>query len=153
VVEGRYGQVRAQGEMVEQAERFLADLQPGAVIAAPGLERATLLLADQPGIQVSSLLHPGQETGTGDLIVEVARDRRVRGELGVDNHGNRYTGAYRARALLQADSAFMLGDQFLGRLLYTDEKLWLGSVGYSMHLGTNGLRASLGYSRTYYELG
>ncbi len=153
IVEGRYGKVQAQGAMAGEAQGFLAALRPGAVIEAASLERATLILSDQPGVKVSPLIRPGQEVGTGDLVVEVARETVLKGELGLDNHGNRYTGQIRAKASLQADSPFMLGDQFLGRLLYTDEGLWLGSVSYNLPLGTSGLRGNAGYAHTYYELG
>lgn len=153
IVEGRYGRVEAQGAMAGEAQGFLADLRPGEVIEAASLERATLILADQPGVKVVPLIRPGQEVGTGDLVVEVDRDRTFKGELGLDNHGNRYTGQTRLKANVQADSPFMLGDQFLGRLLYTDEGLWLGSASYSLPLGTSGLRGNVGYAHTYYELG
>lgn len=153
IVEGRYGRVEAQGALAGEAQGFLAGLRPGAVIEAASLERATLILSDQPGVKVAPLIRPGQEVGTGDLVVEVDRDRTFKGELGLDNHGNRYTGQTRLKANVQADSPFMLGDQFLGRLLYTDEGLWLGSASYSLPLGTSGLRGNVGYAHTYYELG
>lgn len=153
IVEGRYGRVEAQGALAGEAQGFLAGLRPGEVIEAGSLERATLILADQPGVKVSPFIRPGQEVGTGDLVVEVDRDRTFKGELGLDNHGNRYTGQTRLKANVQADSPFMLGDQFLGRLLYTDEDLWLGSLGYSLPLGGSGLRGTVGYAHTYYELG
>ena len=153
IVEGRYGKVEAQGPFAAQAQAYLAPLQPGAVIEAAALERASLVLGDQPGIKVAPLLRPGQEVGTGDLVVEVAREPLFKGEAGLDNHGNRYSGQYRARLNLQADSPFMLGDQFKGQFLYTDEGLWLGSLNYSLPLGASGLRGQIGYSHTYYELG
>lgn len=153
IVEGRYGRVAAQGELAEPAQPFLADLRSGGLIEASSLERAMLILSDQPGVKIDARLRPGQDVGTGDLLVEVSRDRLLKGELSLDNHGNRFTGQMRAKANLQADSPFMLGDQFLGRLLYTDEGLWLGSLGYSLPLGASGLRGSLGYSRTDYQLG
>lgn len=153
IVEGRYGRVRAEGAMADEAQGFLAGLRPGEVIEAASLERATLILADQPGVKIAPLIWPGQESGTGDLVVKVDRDRTFKGELGLDNHGNRYTGKTRVKANVQADSPFMLGDQILGKALYTDEGLWLGSVSYSLPLGTSGLRGSVGYAHTDYELG
>ncbi len=153
IVEGRYGQVKAEGERAGEAQVFLAPLQPGAVIASDALERATLILADQPGITISPILRPGQETGTGDLVVNVSREPLLAGDVGLDNHGNRYTGEYRARANIQLDSPFMLGDQIVLRALYSDEDLWLGSLSYSLPLGASGLRGSVGYSHTAYELG
>jgi hemolysin activation/secretion protein len=153
IVEGRYGKVKVEGELAEAAQAFLGDLRSGEIITRQGLERATLILSDQPGVRISPLMRPGQELGTGDLVIEVSRTPLLKGELGLDNHGNRYSGAYRGRASLQADSPFLLGDQIQGRLLYTDEGLWLGSLGYSLPLGGSGLRGSLGYVHTYYQLG
>jgi hemolysin activation/secretion protein len=38
------------------------------------------------------------------------------------------------------------------RSLFSDEGMWLGSLGYSLPLGSSGLRGNVGYSHTYYEL-
>jgi hemolysin activation/secretion protein len=153
VIEGRYGQVAASGDHADAASRFLARLRPGEVISFSALERTTLILADQPGIRISPVIGPGKEVGTGDLTVEVSREPMFSGELGLDNHGNRYTGEYRLKATAQVDSPFMLGDQIGLDALYTDEGLWLGGINYNAPLGTSGLRGRIGYSHTYYELG
>jgi len=154
LIEGRYGKISATGDatLAPQAQGFLAGLTPGAVIESAALERATLILDDQPGIKSTPIIRPGQELGTGDLIVDVAREPMVRGDVGFDNHGNRFTGEYRLRANVQLDSPFTLGDQITVRSLVSGEGLWLGSLGYSLPLGSSGLRANLGYAHTYYEL-
>ncbi len=155
VIEGRYGVVQAQGDdsvLAQQATAFLDGLLPGSVIASAPLERAALLLDDLPGIQTSATMRPGTQAGTGDLIVQVARDQRVRGDIGLDNAGSRYTGKNRVRANVDINSPFLLGDQLTVRALLSEEKLWLGSLGYSLPLGTSGLRGNVGYSHTSYEL-
>ena len=155
VIEGRYGVVQAQGDdtgLARQATAFLDGLFPGSVIASAPLERAALLLDDLPGIQTSATMRPGTQAGTGDLIVQVARDQRVRGDIGLDNAGSRYTGKNRVRANVDINSPFLLGDQLTVRALLSEEKLWLGSLGYSLPLGTSGLRGNVGYSHTSYEL-
>ena len=155
VIEGRYGVVQAQGDdsvLAQQASAFLDGLLPGSVIASAPLERAALLLDDLPGIQTSATMRPGTQAGTGDLIVQVARDQRVRGDIGLDNAGSRYTGKNRVRANVDINSPFLLGDQLTVRALLSEEKLWLGSLGYSLPLGTSGLRGNVGYSHTSYEL-
>lgn len=153
VVEGRFGQVAAQGEFAEAAQGFLGQIKPGEVIASAELERATLILDDQPGIRSAPLIRPGQELGTGDLVVTVSREPMMKGDVGFDNHGNRYSGEHRLRANIQADSPFMLGDQITLRTLYSEENMWLGNLGYSLPLGASGLRGQIGYAHTYYELG
>jgi len=154
IIEGRYGQISATGDatLVGQAQAFLSTLVPGSVIESAALERATLILDDQPGIRTSPIIRPGQALGTGDLLVEVSREPMLSGDVGLDNHGNRYTGEYRLRANVQWDSPFTLGDQIAVKSLVSDEGMWLGSLGYSLPLGSTGLRGSVGYAHTYYEL-
>lgn len=155
VVEGRYGRVRAIGDpnLAAPAQGFLSSLKTGNAITSDDLERATLILDDQPGSKIAPIIRPGQEIGTGDLDVRVEKTPKFSGDLGVGNHGNRYTGEYRGRANFLWNSPFTFGDQLTASILYSDENMWLGSVGYSIPLGTSGLRGTAGYSHTYYELG
>ena len=155
IIEGRYGAVRAEGDdaaLARQAHAFLGGLQPGSVIASAPLERAALLLDDLPGIQASATMRPGEQAGTGDLIVQVARAQRVSGDIGLDNAGSRYTGKNRVRANVDINSPFLLGDQVSVRALLSEEELWLGSLGYGLPLGVSGLRGNVGYSHTSYVL-
>jgi hemolysin activation/secretion protein len=155
VLEGRYGQVTAAGDaaLAAPARRFLAALKPGAVIETAALERATLVLDDLPGIKTTPLIRPGQELGAGDVVVEVLRTPAWKGDVGMDNYGNRYTGEYRLRLNLTVDAPFTLGDQFTLRSLVSHKGQWLGNLGYSLPIGGSGLRANAGYAHTYYELG
>jgi len=156
VIEGRYGQVQAMSEdaaLAAQAQPWLAALASGAVIESALLERTTLLLDDLPGIQTAPVIKPGQAVGTGDLDVRVTRSQPVDGSVGLDNHGNRYTGYNRMRAALNVNSPFMLGDQFSFMAMGSDKDLWLGSASYSAPIGASGLRANLGHAHTRYEIG
>lgn len=155
VVEGRYGKVQTLGDkyLADSAAGFLAPLKAGGVIDGATLERTTLILDDQPGIKITPIIRPGQELGTGDLDVRVERTPGFSGDVGFDNHGNRYTGAYRALANLRYDSPFLFGDEFTARVLASEEGQWLGALGYSAPLGSSGLRGQMGYNHTYYELG
>jgi hemolysin activation/secretion protein len=155
VVEGAYGEVRAQGEpaLAAAAQAFLDSLRPGQVIANAPLERATLLLSDQPGIGVTPLIRPGRAFGTGDLDVTVEKVKPLDVDVGVDNQGNYYTGRNRAHLSLNANSPLMLGDQVVLRALATGTGMWFGNLGYNLPLGTSGLRGQVGYAHTYYELG
>ena len=156
IIEGRYGTVKALGDNPRAnaaAQPFLSTLTPGSVIESDPLERASLLLNDQPGYKVTPVIRPGSEFGTGDLDVHVERTDWVHGNIGVDNGGNRYTGQNRAVANLEVDSPFLFGDQFKISSLYTQENMWFGSLGYSLPVGSSGLRAHADYAHTYYELG
>ncbi|WP_294637722.1 ShlB/FhaC/HecB family hemolysin secretion/activation protein [uncultured Aquabacterium sp.] len=155
VIEGRYGRITVQGDepLRAQAEKFTAGLKAGMPIESAALERAMLILQDQPGLDVTPVVRPGQTFGTGDLDVEVRRTKSVRGDLGYDNQGSRYTGEHRLRASVTVDSPFAVGDQIQINGIRTSEDLWLGSLGYSLPLGANGWRGQVGYAHTSYELG
>jgi len=155
ILEGHYGVVRAMGEpeVAAQAQDFLSALKAGAVIESAPLERATLVLDDQPGIKAAPIIRPGQEIGAGDLDVQVSLKRSVHGEVGADNYGNRYSGEYRGKANIQIDSPFWFGDQISLSNVITDEEMRLGSLAYSLPLGSSGLRGQVAYTQTNYQLG
>jgi hemolysin activation/secretion protein len=156
VLEGQYGQVQALSDkaaLAQQAQAWLAPLASGSVIESSALERATLLLDDLPGIRTAPVIKPGQAMGTGDLDVRVTRSEPFDGSVGIDNHGNRYTGYHRVRANANINSPFVLGDQISIQGLVSDQDLWLGSLAYSAPLGASGLRGTLSYAHTDYEIG
>lgn len=154
VLEGRYGEVLAVGDeaLLARAQEFLAPLRAGAPIEASALERATLILGDQPGIDLVPVLRPGAAVGRGDLQAQVSAASRLVGQIGIDNHGNRYTGTYRVYAEAHIQQPFSFGDQLTLGAMVSDEQMWFGRVLYSRPLGSDGLRGQLGYSRSAYEL-
>ncbi len=155
ITEGCYGAIQAKSEdpRAGNAQSFLSDLQTGAVIESAALERATLILDDQPGFKSSPVVRPGQQTGAGDLDVLVERVSRFSGEVGLDNYGNRYTGNTRGHLDLFANSPFIFGDKVTLRTMLTSENMWMGEVGYSRPLGSSGLRGTVSYNQNYYQLG
>lgn len=156
VVEGRYGKVSASSDtpgLAAAAQPWLAPLQSDQVIESASLERQVLLLGDLPGMTVTPVIQPGGAPGQGDLVVYLEPTARVMGLVGTDNHGSRFSGEARGRAGVSANRLLTLGDQLDLTLLYTSEATWLGSLGYSLPLGTSGLRGRLGYAHTDYQLG
>lgn len=155
VVEGRYGKIETQGDprYTERAHNFVDDLQHGALIESGALERATLILGDQPGIATTPVIRPGQHLAEGDLIIDVQKQKPWGGEFGLDNSGSRYTGRNRAHFNVDLNSPFTFGDQLSLKSLYSEEGLWFGSLGYQLPLGGSGLRAHASVAHTYYELG
>lgn len=155
VVEGRYGRIIVDGhpDLVRGARGYLSRLQPGDVIHGDRLERHTLLLSDQPGVRSSPVMQPGQEAGEGDLRVRIDRGRRYDGDITLDSYGNRYTGRHRARINAALNSPFTFGDRLSASLMYTEEEMVYGSVRYALPVGRDGVRVSVGHTRTDYELG
>lgn len=156
ILEGRYGSVSPTGtqEMVDGAKPFLVyHLRSGDVIEAQLLEHTLLVLDDVPGIEVVPTVSPGLKSGTGDLSVQTVLAEPSGGEFGIDNHGSRYTGEYRAHFNWFRNTGLTFGDRLALSVMVTDENMWLGSADYELPLDGNGLRASVGYAHTTYELG
>jgi hemolysin activation/secretion protein len=155
ILEGRYGEVRTTGDhsLSSVTQGFLMNVRPDVVIDSPKLERSMLLLSDQPGVDVIPVMQPGKEVGKGDLMVSVREGKRYSGSVGVDNHGNRYSGRNRASAAGDANSLLMAGDDLSFNVFLTDEETWLGQTEYEIPLGFSGLRAAIGYSHLSYVLG
>ncbi|HEY9280730.1 MAG TPA: ShlB/FhaC/HecB family hemolysin secretion/activation protein, partial [Eoetvoesiella sp.] len=157
VIEGQYGKVAAtageDAKLAEQAQPFLSSLKTGDVIESAPLERAVLTLSDLPGVAVRPVIRPGEQVGTGDLNVQTTRTKSVEGKVTLDNYGNRYSGRNRLTVQGNWNSPFMLGDQLNVAVMATDEKLYFGSIGYSLPLGTSGLRGDVGFAKSSYELG
>ncbi len=154
IIEGRYGEVAARGEagLAVQAQPYLGALKPGEVIALTSLERSLLLLSDLPGVRTQPIIRPGAAAGTGDLDVDIERAARYMGDVGLDNYGNYYSGQVRGRARLSVNSPFMLGDRIDIAAVYTQENLWMGSLAYSVPLGSEGMRGYVSHTQTHYQL-
>lgn len=134
-------------------QRYLGRLHSGDLIESERLERALLLLGEQPAICISPFLQRGAALGTGDLIVPVRADQRVSGSLGFDSSGSSYTGRYRIMAGLQVNNPLLFGDKLTLNGVFSDKLLWLGSATYIAPLWHDGLRVQVNYTHTEYELG
>jgi hemolysin activation/secretion protein len=155
VYEGFYGQARAtspDARLAAAAQLFLNGL-PGKVIDASRLERVTLLIDDLPGVSVSPIIRPGVNTGEGDLQIEVTQTEKYGGSLSLDNHGSRFSGAWRGQGSFQINAAATPGDQVSITAMLSNEDLRLGGLGYSLPLGGDGWRAQANYSAVKYQLG
>ncbi|NLQ19180.1 ShlB/FhaC/HecB family hemolysin secretion/activation protein [Marinomonas sp. M1K-6] len=156
IVEGKFGEVKATSDdnaLAAKAQTFLTPLKTGEVIASKPLERSLLLITDLPGVQATPIVRPSTTQGAGDLEVKVTPEKRVSGEVGLDNHGSRFSGAYRASGVIKANRLLTVGDQLSFSWLYSSEETWLGGLQYSLPVGSSGLMANAGYAHTDYTLG
>lgn len=159
VIEGRIGQVDVivapEAPIAEARVRgFLAPVAAGQAVHAPSYERAMLLLADQPGLRVSSALQEGVQPGTTDLSVEVNPGRRWQFSAEADNHGTKESGRFRVGGTARLNNPFGIGDNLDLRLMVSNgNALQLGRASYEMPLGSSGLRLGLGLARVSYDLG
>jgi hemolysin activation/secretion protein len=155
VVEGRVGKVLFSGNKGYSDEflrRRVAQMPVGSLVATDRLERTLLLLNDLPGFKARGTLAPGAEFGTSDVLVKV-EENPIALTLTVDNFGSKETGIKRADAGIEFNNLFGIGDQISVRGVTTELKLLkFGKLGYSLPLNADGLRLSLGYSESRYDV-
>ncbi len=122
----------------------------GSAVRQADLERALLLMNDLPGISVRSRLEPGSQSGTTRIAVNADEGPLVTGNVWADNYGNRSSGTEQINALLNLNDPGGRGDH-ASLSATASEGILLARLGYSMPLGSRGLRASVGYTDMRYE--
>lgn len=154
VVEGHYGKITLNNQTSlsdHLANNILAGLETGDTISIAPLESRLLLLADLPGVVVTSTLVPGDTSGASDLIVSITPGQRVTGEVDADNAGNRYTGEYRVGATVNLNNAAGLADVASLRLMTSGSGLYYVRASYQIQVAKATVGAA--YSIMGYELG
>lgn len=126
-------------------------LPEGQVLRAADLERALLLLSDQPGVKARSALERGTQPGTSRLLIETQSTPLVSGEVSVDNYGNRSTGVTRANAQIHANDPLGIGD-LLTLVINTSSGADLVGGDYSLPLTASGVRLHAGASALRYDV-
>ncbi|HUE92464.1 ShlB/FhaC/HecB family hemolysin secretion/activation protein [Pseudomonas sp.] len=128
-----------------------AALPEGKVLHAEDLERALLLINDQPGVSAQSALERGTEPGTSRLLISAKQGALVNGGVSADNYGNRSTGIARANAQISLNDPLGIGDQLsIGLSKSTGSDIVGGS--YSVPLTASGLRLNAAGSYLRYEV-
>ncbi len=156
VVEAVFGQARVEGPAGRVRPALVrataaARLKPGQPLSAPALDRGLLLAGDLPGVTVIGDLKAGEAERQTDLIL-TERDRPlVSGDVGVDNAGERSTGAARALANLGLNSLLGVGDQITVGGIYSQGEDYVGGS-VSAPIGADGLRIGLNGSYLDYRV-
>ena len=157
IVEGRFGQLQLQPGETRAKAGYVASvvsrhLDAGQPYSLADLERGLLLANDLPGIRADGTLRAGVQPGTSDLALTVADQAWLSGSLGASNHGNRFTGRAQASGNLALNNPSGYGDRLQLSALQAERLDYL-AADYSLPLGYDGLRFTLGYSQVNYELG
>lgn len=159
IVEGRLqsgaSRIKVDGQTRTSRDRLhaiaSAALPEGQVLRAEQLERALLLINDQPGITAHSALDRGAEPGTSQLLINATQGPMFSGGVSADNYGNRSTGAARANAQLNVADPLGIGDQLYVGLSKTTGSSVVGG-GYSLPLTPSGLRMLAAASYLRYDV-
>jgi hemolysin activation/secretion protein len=113
VVEGYVAQVIFEGDddrpdLLRGIGERITDARP---VRVADLERYLLVLNDQPGVAVSSILKPSpDQTGAAVLVVTVQREA-LQSFATLDDRGTRYVGPIQTTIGTRINSPFGLGDQ------------------------------------------
>lgn len=157
IVEAVFGRGRFEGDPPRRVatERLLPMIeaaQPeGAPLQAEALDRALLLLDDLPGITVAGSLVEGRQDRETDLLLKVADEVLVSGEVGADNAGARSTGGERLTGNVYFNSPLGLGDQLIANLLHTQGSDY-GRLAFTLPVGADGWRMGANASTLSYKL-
>lgn len=155
VIEGRYGEVRVEGNRLYDARtvrRHLGEVPLGKPYRAGELEDGIRRLNKLPGLSARAVLRPGRLYGTSDVVVRV-RETPVSGALIVDNHGRQNIGEFRFSATGTINNPLGVADQLqLLALRSEDGRLDYVYAAYSLPLNTRGDRITLSHGRAEFEV-
>ena len=137
--EGLYTQNSEQRVSNDTIHTLLQEnLIPGGILDSKHVERAILLSDDLAGIHVESILSPGTDIGTANLIIKTHDQPFITGSAFIDNYGNYYTGEARAGAWLFLNSPAKKGDQITLNFTSSGKNSNYGFMQYNMPIGGNG---------------
>ena len=160
IIEGRVGHVELQRRPASRLAEWLlsgildAHFKPGQIITETGLEKPLLLINDLPTASVTSEIRPSQTVGAADLRVNVDQGVGLfNGYIDFDNHGSRFTGAYRIGANLNVNNPLTIGDQLTLRAFTSDQDMYFGRLAYLVPVGFWGTRVGASVSKFDYKLG
>lgn len=134
-------------------EGYLARLKPGEVLRVRDVERIVFLVNDLRGITARFEVKAGRQPGTASLVVTPQPEERLASRIEVDSHGSRYSGTFRAGVLGIVSSPLGRGDGLvLNALSSTTGGLRFALAGYTLPVGSDGLKVGLSVSAVRYEL-
>lgn len=126
-------------------------LPPGATVRMDQLERALLLINDLPGITARARLEPGTQADSTRVVLDALEGPLFGASAWVDNYGSADTGVNQVNLAAQLNDPTRRGDQASLSVTHT-EGLDLARLGYTVPLGSDGLKLSGNLSSMSYEV-
>jgi hemolysin activation/secretion protein len=134
-------------------EAYLARLKPGEILRVRDVERIVFLVNDLRGLTARFEVRSGRTPGTASLVVTPQPENRVVSRVELDTSGSRYSGVVRASWLSTLSSPLGRGDGLvLNALSTTTRGLMFGLAGYTLPVGSDGLKVGASLSLVRYEL-
>jgi hemolysin activation/secretion protein len=156
IIEGRISGIRIEGELDSYRADFLIDMfgasYLGEIVSRQVLEERILLINDLPGLSAKTVIVPGDEYGTSDLIIEVEEDRSSV-VLRANNYGRKSLGEARIEAGWLYVNLFAQADQLnLSAIVAEDSRMNFLRVDYDALLNTHGTRVGGSVSAFEYDV-
>jgi hemolysin activation/secretion protein len=137
----------------EVIEAHLARLEPGAILRVRDIERVVFLINDLRGITARFDVVQGSLPGTASLRVTGQAESRWSARADADVNGSRYLGLGRIGALAAGNSLLGRGDSLaLNALASTTGGLYFGLLGYTLPVGSDGVKLGSSLSVVRYQL-
>lgn len=143
VVEGYVSDVTVEGDLGQVrtlVESYLVRVTTIRPVRLADIERAMLLVNDLPGLSATSVLRPGAEVGSAQLVVTAQR-KPFDGFASTNNRGSDFIGPWTSAAQVAASSFTPLGER-LSVLVFNawpikEQQFVQGDA--TVHLGSGGL--------------
>jgi len=155
IYEGKINKVLVQGNKNLSTEKFqqrMKMVQDEAVLKEQTLERVLLELNELMGVEVTTVLKPGDLPGTSDLVMDVTESRPYTFSFDSDNFGSRYTGPVRFGLSMTYANIFTLGDQFATRWTRSEYGQDSYTPFYTIPINSYGTRMKVSYTFLENEL-
>lgn len=132
---------------------YLDRLQPGEILRVDTLERVVFLINDLRGITARFEVLQGSLPGTSALRVTGQAESRWSGKADADLNGSRFLGSSRVSGLVAANSLLGWGDSLtLNALASTTGGLYFAQLGYTLPVGSDGIKLGGSVSAVQYRL-
>jgi hemolysin activation/secretion protein len=158
VLEGRLGELSLSGNQRYREARIrqaFSELRPGEPIRLQALERALLLLNETSGIQATSVLKAGKETGTTDIALNVVENNAPAGSWEVNNFGTRLSSRYRVAPSVVVPNVSGRGDSVGVHVVAgaNPSDLLFGDLMYTTPIHADGTKLSAHVGGGRFEVG
>jgi len=157
IVEAIYSGAKLQGaeplrlKFSNALSRLNAQQPVGKPLNTRALDRALLLIQDLPGITVTGSLQEGERSAETALLLKMSDAPAMDGEVGVDNQGNRSTGANRVTLNANFNSPTGRGDLITANMAISGGSNYL-RLAYSLPVGVDGWRVGANVSGLQYRV-
>ncbi len=127
----------------------------GVIATDTLIDRIVLLARENTAMKVFGSLSAGVESGYTRLTLNAQPERRVMGEVSVDNSGGTSTGRWHAQGHIVANSLLKKGDtlDLLAGLSNKPSDFKFFQADYSVPVGGQGWRLGANVAQTQYSLG